>query len=245
MLPNTAGNQCLAGNLAFTSSGLRITSTAGQLANNNQQNALYKTFDATKGQFTVTARVVGPVNYLANDFQQVGAFFGPDQNNFVKVEAEHNGSGSPHLTMFYRENGTSGTVGSVSLPAMTTASTLDLVIRGNTNVPDPIPYGDTYGVHGFPLDQVSVFYSLNGGALTQVGSVKMPADVTGWFSKQAKAGILDLQQRSCLVHRGDLQQVRHHRSLTRNRPQQDISPRLNRPKGYTLRCAASARPPRH
>jgi hypothetical protein len=190
VLPNTAGNQCLAGNLSFTSGGLRITSTAGQLANNNQQNALFKSFDATKGQLTVTARLVGPVDYLANDFQQVGAFFGPDQNNFVKVEAEHNGSSSPHLTMFYRENGTSGTVGSVSLPSMTTASTLDLVIRGNTNVPDPIPFGDTYGVHGFPLDQVSVFYSLNGGALTQVGSVKMPADVTGWFSKQAKAGIL-------------------------------------------------------
>ena len=190
VLPDTAGDQCKAANLAFTSAGLKVTSTAGQLANNTQQNALYKTFDATRGQFTVDAKVVGPVSYLTSDFQQVGAFFGPDQNNFVKVEAEHSGSGSPHLTMFYREKGTSGTVGSVSLPAMTTASTLDLVIRGNTTVPDPIPYGDTYGVSGFPLDQVSVFYSLNGGSLVQVGSVKMPADVTGWFSPQAKAGIL-------------------------------------------------------
>ncbi|BEP15492.1 hypothetical protein acdb102_38030 [Acidothermaceae bacterium B102] len=190
VLPDTAGDQCQAANLAFTSSGLAMTSTAGQLANNNQQNALYKTFDATKGQFTVDAKVVGPVNYLTTDFQQIGAFFGPDQNNFVKVEAAHEGADSPHLTMFYRENGVSGTVGSVSLPAMTTSSTLDLIIRGNTTVPDPLPYGDTYGVSGFPLDQVSVFYSLNGGALVQVGSVKMPADVTGWFSKQAKAGIL-------------------------------------------------------
>ncbi len=190
VLPDTAGDQCKAANLAFTSSGLAITSTAGQLANDNQQNALYKTFDATRGQFTVDAKVVGPVNYLTSDYQQVGAFFGPNQDNFVKVETEHNGTGSPHLTMFYRENGTSGTVGSVSLPALTTASTLDLVIRGNTNVPDPVPFGDTYGVHGFPLDQVSVFYRLNGGALVQVASVKMPADVTGWFSKQAKAGIL-------------------------------------------------------
>ena len=93
--------------------------------------------------------------------------------------------------MFYREKGVAATVGSVSLPAMTTASTLDLVIRGNTTVPDPLPYGDTYGVHGFPLGEVTVYYSLNGGALVQVGTVKMPADVTGWFSTAAKAGILD------------------------------------------------------
>ncbi|MDX6244759.1 MAG: hypothetical protein QOE76_2482 [Frankiales bacterium] len=191
VLPNTAGDQCKAANMAFRTGGLAVTSTAGQLANNNQQNALYKTFDATRGQFTVTARVVGPVTQLTTDYQQIGAWFGPDQNNFVKVEAEHNGTGSPHLTMFYRENGVAGTVGSVALPAMTTASTLDLVIRGNTTVPDPVPYGDTYSVHGYPLDELTVFYSLNGAALVQVGSVKMPANVTGWFSRQAKAGILD------------------------------------------------------
>jgi hypothetical protein len=188
VLPNTAHDQCKAANLAFSSAGLKMTSTAGQLADDNQQNALYKSFDATKGQFTVTARVVGPVNYLSSGFQQVGAFFGPDQDNFVKVEAERNGS--PHLTMFYRDKGVASTIGSVALPALTTASTLDLVIRGNTNVPDPLPYGDTYGVHGYPLGEVTVYYSLNGAGLVQVGTMKMPTDVTGWFSKQAKAGIL-------------------------------------------------------
>jgi hypothetical protein len=135
--------------------------------------------------------VVGPVTQLTTDFQQIGAWFGPDQDNFVKVEAEHNGAGAPHLTMFYREKGTAGTVGSVALPAMTTASTLDLVIRGNTTVPDPLPYGDTYHVSGYPLDELTAYYSVNGGPLVQVGSVKMPADVTGWFSRAAKAGILD------------------------------------------------------
>ena len=191
VLADTAGDQCNPADLAFTSAGLAVTSTAGQLANDNQQNALYKTFDATRGQFTVTARLVGPVTQLTTDFQQIGAWFGPNQDNFVKVEAEHNGTGDPHLTMFYRESGVSGTVGSVALPAMTTASTLDLVIRGDTTVPDPIPYGDTYHVSGYPLDELTVFYSLDSAALVQVGTVKMPADVTGWFSRQAKAGILD------------------------------------------------------
>ncbi len=36
-----------------------------------------------------------------------------------------------------------------------------------------------------------MFYSPNGGPLVLVGTVKMPANVTGWFSRQAKAGILD------------------------------------------------------
>ena len=198
VLANTAGTQCNAGNIAFGPNGLTLTSSAGQLANSNQQNALYKTFDATRSYtqnkvnhgFTVTARVLGPVTQLTNDYQQIGAFFGPDQANFVKVEAEHNGTGDPKLTMFYSEKGVAGTVASVPLPAMTTASTLDLIIQGNSNVPDPLPYGDTDGVSGFPLDELTVYYSINGAAPVQVGTTKFPVDVTGWFNRQSKAGIL-------------------------------------------------------
>jgi hypothetical protein len=186
VLANTAGTQCNAGNIAFGANGLSLTSTAGQLANGNQQNALYKSFDATRDAFTVTARVVGPVDYLTSDYQQVGAFFGPDQSNFVKVEAEHNGAGDPHLTMFYSEKGVSGTVASVTLPAMTTASTLDLVIKGNGDM----PVAPVFNCCMWPVAQLSVYYSLNGGPLVQVGTIKSPNDVTTWFSRSAKAGIL-------------------------------------------------------
>ena len=48
-------------------------------------------FDATKGAFTIDAQVLGPINQLTGNYQQIGAFFGPDQSNFLKVEAEHNG----------------------------------------------------------------------------------------------------------------------------------------------------------
>ncbi|BEP13260.1 hypothetical protein acdb102_15710 [Acidothermaceae bacterium B102] len=190
VLANTGGTQCNAANLAFTPTGLQLTSTAGQLANSNQQNALYKTFDATHNQFTVTARVLGPLTALTTDYQQIAAFFGPDQKNFVKVEAEHNGTGAPHVTMFYSEKGVAGTVATVAVPELLTATTVDLIITGNGNLPDPLPYGDTYGVHAFPLDQVTVSYSINGGTPVVVGTAKAPADVTGWFSRQAKAGIL-------------------------------------------------------
>ncbi|BEP15882.1 hypothetical protein acdb102_41930 [Acidothermaceae bacterium B102] len=192
VLANTGGTQCNAANIGFTTSGLQLTSTAGQLANSNQQNALYKTFDATRGAFTIDAQVVGPVTQLTTNYQQIGAFFGPDQSNFIKVEAEHNGTGDPHLTMFYDVKGVSGTVATVAVPALTTATTLDLIIKGNTNVPDPLPYGDTYGVHGFPLDELTVYYSINGATPVQIGTTtEFPADVTTWFSRAAKAGILN------------------------------------------------------
>jgi hypothetical protein len=191
VLPNTGGTQCNAGNIAFGAGGLTLTSTAGQLANSNQQNALYKTFDATRNGWTVTARVVGPVNYLTTDYQQLAAWVGPDQANFFKVEADHEGAGDTHMTLFYSEKGVSGTVATVAVPGLATATTLDLIIKGNSNVPDPLPYGDTYGVHSFPLDELTAYYSINGGTPVQLGTTyKAPADVTGWFNRQSKAGIL-------------------------------------------------------
>ncbi|MDX6244883.1 MAG: large repetitive protein, partial [Frankiales bacterium] len=185
VLANTGGTQCNTSNVAFTGAGLSLTSTAGQLTANTQQNALYKSFDATRGQFTVDAKVVGPITTLTSGSQQIGAWFGPDQNNWVKVQADHTGAGE-NITMTYREKGTSSTVATVAVPGLTTASTVDLVIVGNTSVPDPA----TGAAHNFPLDEVTVFYSLNGGPLIQVGTVKYPADVETWFSRMAKAGIL-------------------------------------------------------
>ena len=191
IMANTAGTQCNAANLSFDSTGLTLTSTPGQLADGNQENAIYKSFDASQKAFTVTARVLGPVTALTTNYQQIGAFFGPDQKNFLKVEAEHNGTGDPHLTMFYDVKGTSSTVSTVAVPDITTASTLDLIIQGNTSLPDPLPFGDTYGVHGFPLDVLTVSYSINGGAPVQIGTTTVsPADVPSWFSRNARAGIL-------------------------------------------------------
>ena len=169
VLSDTAGDQCNPARISFGARGISLVSTAGQLADDNQQNALYKSFDASGGDFTVTARVVGPVDQLTADYQQVGVFFGPDQDNFVKVEAEHNGA--PHLTMFYRENGAAGIVGTVALPALTTASTLDLTIVGHAG-------------------QLTVSYSLNGAAPVAVGSARTPVATAAWFSPAAKAGIL-------------------------------------------------------
>jgi hypothetical protein len=193
VVANSAGTQCNAGDIAFTPNGLQLTSTAGELGNgtNSQQNALFNTFDASRTSFTITARVKGPVDQLTSDYQQIAAFFGPDQDNYVKVEAEHNGAGAdPHATVFFEENGV-GTGETVSVPGLTTATTVDLILKGNTSYADGTPPNtDTDKVRGYPLGRVTASYSINGGTPVQVGTVKAPADVMRWFSTSARGGIL-------------------------------------------------------
>lgn len=194
VLPNTAGNQCNAGNISYTTSGLSLTSTPGEMGNgtNNQQNALFNTFDASQTSFTVTARIAGPLPALTENYQQVAAFFGADQNNYFKVEVEHNGDGTdPHLTVLLEQGGSAVAVASVSVPALATANTVDLIIKGNTSQPDGIqPNVDTYKVRGYPLGQVWASYSINGGTPVPVGVKQLPKDPMRWFSTSAKAGIL-------------------------------------------------------
>lgn len=173
VLPNNGGTQCLASNISFTPGvGLALTSTSGQLADGNQQNALYKAFDATSGTFTVTARVVGGLGQIKNNYQQVGAFFGPDTNHFVKVEAEHNTDAAPHLTLYYRDADvpTNGTVMTVIPAGLASATTLDLIIKGTAG-------------------KLTVAYSINGAAAVPVGVSKSPVTSALWFSNAAKAGI--------------------------------------------------------
>ncbi|BEP16617.1 hypothetical protein acdb102_49280 [Acidothermaceae bacterium B102] len=170
VLPNTGGTQCKAANITFVSSGLALTSTAGQLANGNQQNALYKSFDATNGNFSVTTRVVSGVGQISTNYQQIGAFFGPDTTHFVKVEAEHNGAGNPHLTMYLRDDNFNNTVATVTPTGLAAAHTLDLTIKSTNG-------------------QLTVYYSINGAALTQVGTAKTPLTPGNWFTSAAKAGI--------------------------------------------------------
>jgi hypothetical protein len=194
VLPNSGGTQCNPGNISYTSSGLALTSTPGEMANgiNSQQNALYNTFDASRSSFTVKARIAGPLPALTDNYQQIATFFGPDQNNYFKVEVEHNGNGTdPHLTVLYEQGGSATVVASVSVPALATANTVDLIINGNSSQPDGIqPNVDTYKVRGYPLDQVWGSYSINGGTPVMVGTKQLPKDPMGWFSTSAKAGIL-------------------------------------------------------
>ena len=61
-------------------------------------------FDGTQ-PYTASTRLVGPLTNLAAATQQGGVYVGPDQNNYVKLVASHNGT--VNLIQFFREiNGT-------------------------------------------------------------------------------------------------------------------------------------------
>ena len=165
VLPNTAGTQCDVSKIAFGTSGLTLTSTSGSSPTTTSRTRCTKT---STPPTTSPSRAGGRTGQPAHRQLPAGrAFFGPDQNNFVKVEAEHNGPGAPHLTMFYRENKVAGVVDTIAVPALTTATTLDLTIRARSH-------------------QLTVLYSLNGAPKTQVGTTKTPADVASWFAPPAR-----------------------------------------------------------
>src|SRR5688500_5044078 len=74
------------GVLRLTTTG---TSTAGSNsgADNTLVNGLETQFNATTSGWSVTARLVGPLDFLNNPSEQGGIMFGPDQDNWVKLVA--------------------------------------------------------------------------------------------------------------------------------------------------------------
>jgi hypothetical protein len=116
-----------AGTLVLTTT--RTSSAqAGQW--NTLINGLQVPFDGTTQPFTITTRLVGPLSQIVNDTQQAGVFFGPDQDNFVKVIAAK--LGTPNVIEFYHENaGAFALSVKCNLPALGTIQTLDLYILGN------------------------------------------------------------------------------------------------------------------
>jgi hypothetical protein len=178
VFPDAKGDQCYQAGLSATPAGLTLTSSSGQLANGDQQNALFDRFDASAGGWVIHASLAGPITVLTRDYQQIALWFGPDDKNFVKVEVEHGNSTGPkdpdpHLTMYWDEAGKAAPVGTVSLPALTTTKTLDFYLRGSSD------------------HQITAAYSLDGGPITNdVGHAKTPVDAASWFSSTAMAGIL-------------------------------------------------------
>jgi hypothetical protein len=176
VMANNAGNQYLPGNIDLDAAAgvLKLTSTAGTASNRNntQQNALRMAFDGTRSRFALNTRLVGPFSNVASGFQQEALFFGPDQDNFIKVEVENSG-GHPAITLFFEENGTGSGTTPIVLPNPETITSIDLRL-----IADPA------------TGTITAWYGINGAATTQVGTGKAPADVMRWFSSQAQGGIL-------------------------------------------------------
>ena len=102
--------------LDLTGGTLRITSTAGKSsgASNNQDNALQLHVDASRSDVTVEGRILGPMSDLTAGYQQKAVWFGPDQNNYLKVEIEHR-TDTPgvYITVFKEEKGVTSTIAQI------------------------------------------------------------------------------------------------------------------------------------
>jgi hypothetical protein len=176
--PNKNGTQAHPELVDLTGGTLRITSTAGKSSGteNLQDNALQLTFDGSRTDSFVQARLQGPMTDLTSGSQQKAIFFGPDQDNYLKVEVEHRTSPSNgvFLTAFREQAGNTATIGQIKLADPSLVATLDLGIRADLET-----------------GALQARYRINSnGAWTDLGTPFSPSAVLRFFSPQAKAGVL-------------------------------------------------------
>jgi fibronectin type 3 domain-containing protein/regulation of enolase protein 1 (concanavalin A-like superfamily) len=167
------------GVLRVTSTG---TSTAGSNFNNDNTltNALETQFDATTAGWQVTTRLVGPLGFLDRASEQGGVYFGPDQDNYVKLVASVTTASNVASIEFTDEqlNGTTY-VHSVSsktdVGPFAAINTLDLRLVGDATT-----------------GKVTAFYALNGGAFQKVAAeVTLPTDKRpAFFNAAGRAGLI-------------------------------------------------------
>ena len=174
---NNAGTQYKPAKINLTNGTLRLNSTAGKNsgATNTQDNALQVHVDASRSDFTVQTRILGPMSDLTAGFQQKALYFGPDQQNYLKIEIEHR-TDTPgvFITLFKEDKGVTSTIGQVAVPSPASISTLDFQITGDMET-----------------GTLAAAYRTNSdGAFTSLGSTFNPANIFLWFSPQGRAGIL-------------------------------------------------------
>jgi hypothetical protein len=180
VMPNSAGNQYVPANIDIDTSGngvLRLKSSAGAASNgqNTQQNALRVAFDGTRPRYQIQSRLFGPFTNLTQGYQHEGIFFGPDQDNFVKLEVEHNGDGSDpnswRITFFAEQNGSgAGTSVAVSIGS---TDTIDLRLEVDA-------------VTGY----ITGSYSLDSGDFQEITTSFRPSAAGNWCTSQSYAGVL-------------------------------------------------------
>src|SRR5689334_21740658 len=131
--PNLIHLKTASSELDITTTG---TSTSGTNygADNTQVDALQTTFDGTTNGFAITTRLKGPLTQLATPFQQGGVYFGPDQDNYVKLVAVAISPQGQTIQFTDEQNASTHTVLSyANIGSYAGISTLDLRLTGNAN----------------------------------------------------------------------------------------------------------------
>jgi len=163
-----------AGTLTLTTQGSGSNSTT----DNNLYNALETQFDGTTSGFSITSRIKGPLTALNAKYNQGGIYFGPDQDNFVKLVAIYGNSGA--VLQFKDELGAgNGTLPSgvqnVNIGSFASINTLDLRLVGDPS-----------------NGKVSAYYAVNGGAYTKLSSdlTLSGANKSAFFNAASRTGIV-------------------------------------------------------
>jgi hypothetical protein len=174
---NAAGTSYKPANLTLTGGTLRIKSTVGKNtgSTNTQDNALQVHVDASRTDFTEQARILGPMSDLTAGFQQKAMYFGPDQQNYLKIEFEHR-TDTPgvFITVLKEEKGVSATIGQVQIANPASVTFVDFQITGDMET-----------------GTLQAAYRINtAGAYTNLGTPFVPANIFQWFSPQGRAGVL-------------------------------------------------------
>ena len=188
----TADGQYVASNVEVTGGTLKLTSTgsaagtAAYDANNTLVNNLVNGFNATTGDFAITTRLVDLTGALAASNQQAGLWFGPDQDNYVKLVVTSSPSGPKLQFMDERKVGPAYihtlTAGQsiTALPTGSAITALDLRMEGR--------YDAATG-----SAKIIAYYKINNAAsFTKVDSELTFTGVVAdrFFSTDSKAGIL-------------------------------------------------------
>ena len=177
---NTKGSQAHPELVDLTNGTLRVTSTAGKNsgATNTQDNALQVNFDGSRTDSFAQTRIEGPVTDLTSGSQQKAVYFGPDQDNYLKIEVEHRTSPTVgvFLTAFREQAGVTATIGQIQVTDPASIATLDLGIQADLET------GSLQGVYRINSDADTDWVAL--------GSPFSPSAVLRFFSPQAEAGVL-------------------------------------------------------
>ena len=164
-------------NLDTASGRLSIVSTPGNNtgSTNTQVNALELNVDASALRFAVQSRVLGLAD-LTKQYQQKAIYFGPDQDNYFKVEVEYGTNGRVSMTAGFEQSGTFRVIaGPTALTSPGSIASLDLRIVG-----DP-----TTGL------LQGAYRTSPTAAFSNIGGPVSPGAAAGaWFNDAAKAGLL-------------------------------------------------------
>ncbi len=187
--PNKNGDEYRPGNLDLRVSSKTLSiKTTGSSSNgsnygqdNTQTNVLGTQFNGSAATFAVTTTLRGPLDYLNERFEQAGVYFGPDQDNYVKLVVGVGAAGTglqfvaetkPASTITFPigGNGSFASIGSLGA-----VSTLQLSLVGNPS-----------------SGKVQAFYQVNEGPVKKFGTelTLSGASKNAFFTSTSRGGIL-------------------------------------------------------